>query len=115
MAERSILRTRRTVLKGLAAGAATAIARPAFAVPDTIKIGLVGPKTGPLALFYEEMSYAIEHFKKATGSSVSINGTVHPVEFVIKDSQSNPNRASEVAQELILRDKVQIVATFATP
>jgi branched-chain amino acid transport system substrate-binding protein len=115
MAERSILLPRRTVLKGLVAGAATAIARPAFAVPDTIRIGLVGPKTGPLALFYEEMSYAIEHFKKATGSSISINGAVHPVEFVVKDSQSNPNRASEVAQELILRDKVQIVTTFATP
>ena len=65
MAERLILLPRRTVLKGLAAGAATAIARPAFAVPDTIKIGLVGPRTGPLALFYEEMSYAIEHFKKS--------------------------------------------------
>jgi branched-chain amino acid transport system substrate-binding protein len=115
MAERSILIPRRAVLKGLTAGAATAIARPAFAIPDTIKIGLVGPKTGPLALFYEEMSYAIEHFKKATGSSISINGAVHPVEFVVKDSQSNPNRASEVAQELILRDKVQIVTTFATP
>ena len=44
MAERLILLPRRTVLKGLAAGAATAIARPAFAVPDTIKIGLVGPR-----------------------------------------------------------------------
>ena len=40
---------RRTVLKRFAAGAAAAaIARPAFAVPETIKIGLVAPQTGPL-------------------------------------------------------------------
>ena len=84
-------------------------------MPETVKIGLVGPKTGPLALFYEEMSYAIEHAKKATGNSIKINGTMHPLEIVVKDSQSNPNRASEVAQDLILKDKVHIVTTFATP
>ena len=44
-----------------------------------------------------------------------INGTAHPYEIVIKDSQSNPNRAAEVTQELILRDKVDVVTAFATP
>ena len=48
---------RRAILKGLAAGvAATSLTCPAFAVPETVKIGLVGPKTGPLALFNEEMA-----------------------------------------------------------
>ncbi len=112
--------SRRQVLKGaaaggLAAGSLPAIFSPAVAVPATVKIGLVGPKTGPLALFYEEMAWAIEHAKKATGNSITINGTKHPLEIVTKDSQSNPNRASEVAQELILKDKVHIVTTFATP
>ncbi len=112
--------SRRQVLKGaaatgLAAAATPAIFRPAFAVPDTVKIGLVGPKTGPLALFYEEMGWAIEAVKKFTGNSITINGTKHPLEIVTKDSQSNPNRASEVTQELILKDKVHIVTAFATP
>jgi branched-chain amino acid transport system substrate-binding protein len=107
---------RRTILKGLAAGvAATTLARPAFAVPETVKIGLVGPKTGRLALFYEEMSYAIDAAMAAMNNSITINGTVHPLEIVVKDSQSSPNRASEVAQELILKDKVHIVTAFATP
>ena len=106
---------RRTVLKGLTAGAAATIARPAFAVPETVKIGLVGPKTGQLALFYEEMSYAIAYAMKSMNNSIKINGTVHPLEIVVKDSQSSPNRASEVAQELILNDKVHIVTAFATP
>jgi branched-chain amino acid transport system substrate-binding protein len=116
MTKPKILVPRRTVLKGIAAGAAAStIATPAFAVPETVKIGLVGPKTGPLALFFEEMSYAVEHALKATNNSIKINGTVHPLEIITKDSQSNPNRASEVAQDLILKDKVHIVSTFATP
>jgi branched-chain amino acid transport system substrate-binding protein len=111
--------TRRAMLKGtaatsLAAASTTALFRPAIAVPETVKIGLVGPRTGPLALFYQEMSWAIEQAKRATGGSITVNGTKHPLEFVIKDSQSNPNRASQVAQELILNDKVHIVTTFAT-
>lgn len=113
---KKILVPRRAVLKGIAAGAAaTTIARPAFAVPETIKIGLVGPKTGPLALFFEEMSWAVQHALKVTDNSIKINGTVHPLEIITKDSQSNPNRAAEVAQDLILKDKVHIVSTFATP
>jgi branched-chain amino acid transport system substrate-binding protein len=107
---------RRTILKGLLAGVAvTSIARPAFAVPETVKIGLVGPKTGRFALFYEEMSYAIDSTLSAMNHSITINGAVHPLEIVVKDSQSSPNRASEVAQELILNDKVHIVTAFATP
>src|SRR6202050_1232841 len=89
--------SRRQVVKGaaatgLAAASMPGIFRPAFAVPETVKIGLVGPKTGPLALFYEEMSWAIEQAKKATDNSITINGTKHPLEIVVKDSQSNPNR-----------------------
>jgi len=120
MVKKAPIVSRRQMLQGAAAAGVAAASMPvalrtAFAVPETVKIGLIGPKTGPLALFYEEMSWAIEHAKKATENSVTINGTKHPLEIVVKDSQSNPNRASEVAQELILHDKVHIVTAFATP
>jgi branched-chain amino acid transport system substrate-binding protein len=106
----------RRVLQGAAAsGLAAAAFRTAFAVPETVKIGLVGPRTGPLALFYGEMGWAIDAVKKFTGNAIAINGAKHPLEIVVKDSRSNPNRASEVAQELILNDKVHIVTAFATP
>lgn len=105
--------SRRRVVQGAAAGglaaATPALFRPAFAVPETVKIGLVGPRTGPLALFYEEMGWTIDAVKKFTGNVITINGTKHPLEIVVKDSQSNPNR------ELILTDKVDIVTAFATP
>jgi branched-chain amino acid transport system substrate-binding protein len=109
--------SRRQIVKGAAATGlmATAVMRPAFTAPRTIKIGLVQPSTGPLAFFTEQMAFTIDQVKKATGGTIAINGANHPFEVVVKDSQSNPNRASEVAQELILRDKVDIIATYATP
>lgn len=110
---------RRQALKGVAAGAA-ALTLPAtftraLAAPKTIKIGIVQPTTGPLAFFTEHIPFVLDQVKKTYGGSIDIGGTKHPYEIVIKDSQSNPNRASEVAQELILQDGVDIIGTFATP
>ena len=47
---------RRGFLKtGAAALAATALPRVAFAAPKAVKIGLVAPLTGPLAIFTEQL------------------------------------------------------------
>ncbi|SEQ94680.1 amino acid/amide ABC transporter substrate-binding protein, HAAT family [Faunimonas pinastri] len=108
---------RRTVLKGmLATGVAGGVSRNvAFAASRTIKIGLVMPQTGPLAAFCEHMPFVLDQVKKASGGKIKVGGTEYPFEIVVKDSQSNPNRAAEVAQELILNDQVNLVSTFATP
>ena len=37
------------------------------------------------------------------------------VEVIVKDSQSNPNRAAEVAKELIVRDEVNLILVASTP
>ena len=107
---------RRAVLKGMTAGVAAAtIARPAFAVPRTLKLGLVAPQTGPLTLFSEEIPFVLNQIKKTFNGQIKINGTNHPFEIIVKDSQSNPNRASEVALDLILKNKIDIMCAFATP
>ena len=107
---------RRSVLQGVAAtGAATMLGRPAFAAPRTLKIGLVAPQTGPLSLFSEHIPFVLDQVKKATGGNLKIGGTNRAFEIIVKDSQSNPNRASEVASDLILKDKVDIMCAFATP
>ena len=107
---------RRTVLKGMAAaGAATVLGRPAFAAPRTLKIGLVAPQTGPLSLFSEHIPFVLDQVKRATGGNLKIGDANRPFEIIVKDSQSNPNRASEVASDLILKDKVDIMCAFATP
>jgi branched-chain amino acid transport system substrate-binding protein len=107
---------RRAFLKtGAAALAATALPRVAFATPKSIKIGLVAPQTGPLAIFSEQLPWTLDQIKAVTGGQIDIGGTKHPLEIVVRDSQSNPNRAAEVAKNLILQEKVDLVTTFATP
>jgi branched-chain amino acid transport system substrate-binding protein len=111
--------SRRGVLKNAgalaAAASAGALPRVAFAAPKTLKIGFVTPQTGPLAIFAEPDAFTLAQVKKVIGDGLMINGTKHPVEIVVKDSQSSSNRASEVASELILNDKVDLILATSTP
>lgn len=108
--------TRRTVLKGLGATSlASGLATPALAKTRPIKIGFVTPQTGPLAIFAEPDNFVLDQFRAQLADGVMINGTKHPVEFIVKDSQSSSNRASSVAQELIFEDEVDIITATATP
>jgi branched-chain amino acid transport system substrate-binding protein len=107
---------RRQFLKTAAVGlASTSFSRIAFAAPRAIKIGLVVPQTGPLAIFSEQVPWVLEQVKQATGSEILVNGVKRPLEIVLRDSQSNPNRAAEVAKNLILQEKVDIITACATP
>src|SRR6185437_13034115 len=63
----------------------------------------------------EHIPFVLDQVKRATGGNLKIGGTNRAFEIIVKDSQSNPNRASEVASDLILKDKVDIMCAFATP
>ncbi len=105
--------TRRDLLKSAAATGALAatsgLAMPALAQGAPIKLGYVSPQTGPLAAFAEADKFIIDGFMAAT-KAASLN-----YEVVVKDSQSNPNRAAEVAKELIVSDEVNLVLVASTP
>lgn len=111
--------SRRRLLKGAAAagvlGATSNFPLPAYAKTRAIKIGFVTPKTGPLAIFAEPDDFVLGQFRDALKDGLEINGAKHPVEFIVKDSQSNSNRASSAAQELIFEDEVDIIAASSTP
>ncbi len=94
---------------------AAGLAVPAAWASDTVKIGFVSPQTGPLAPFGEADKWVIEQMKAAFKDGLTIGGKRHAVQIVLKDSQSNPNRAGEVANDLILKDKVALVLTAGTP
>jgi branched-chain amino acid transport system substrate-binding protein len=66
----------------------------------TVKIGLVAPQTGPLAIFSEQIPWTVEQIRKFTGDKIVINGTTHPLEILLRDSQSNPNRRLRGRPEL---------------
>ena len=100
--------TRRTLLKTGAAATAT-LAMPALAQGRAIRIGYVSPQSGPLSAFSEADAYMIDQFVK-TAAKQGLN-----VEVAVKDSQSNPNHAAEVARELIVRDEVDLICVASTP
>jgi len=81
----------------------------------TIKIGYVSPQTGPLAAFAEPDKFTLEQVKKATAGGIVLGGKKYAVEILVKDSQSNPNKAGSATAELITRDKVDLVIASATP
>jgi branched-chain amino acid transport system substrate-binding protein len=74
---------------------------------SALKIGYVSPQTGPLAPFGEADKFVIDRLQAVLKKI--------PVQVILKDSQSNPNRAGEVANDLILRDRVNLVLTAGTP
>jgi branched-chain amino acid transport system substrate-binding protein len=110
--------SRRTLVKaGLGAFAAPGLLQsvPAHAQSATIKIGHVSPRTGPLAGFGEADNFIIDQVRALLSKGLQSGGKTYQVQIVSKDSQSNANRASEVAAELILSDKVDLLIGAGTP
>ena len=113
--------TRRQFINKAAAVATVAAAGPwvlgrtARAAGRTIKLGFVSPRTGVLAAFAEADDFVLGGVRKAIGEGLVINGVTHKVEILTKDSRSDPNRAAEVASDLIKSDRVDLLLASNTP
>jgi branched-chain amino acid transport system substrate-binding protein len=110
---------RRKVIKLMGAAGAGAIASPwmfqsSRAASKTIKIGMVTPETGPIAAFGEPSQWVAAGVRKQLADGITVAGQKYNVEIITKDSQSNPNRASEVTAQLINNDKVDIMTGSST-
>ena len=108
--------SRRTVLKaGAATFASTAVFAPAVLRADNlvIKVGHISPKTGPMAGFAEAQDWTLDGVRKALEPGLQIGGKTYKVEFIAKDSQTDESRTAELANELILKDKVDILTASA--
>ena len=103
--------TRRKLLKSTIATsvavAASGMAAPAISQGARIKMGYVTPQSGPLAAFADADQYILDGFAASEAGG--------NFEVIVKDSQSNPNRAAEVAQELIVDDGIDLMLVASTP
>ena len=109
---------RRTLIKsGAAVIAAPALlnANSASAQAKVIKIGHVSPKTGPLAGFGEADEFILKLVRDDLAKGLQSGGKTYQVQIISKDSQSSGSRAAEVASELILSDKIDLMVTSGTP
>jgi branched-chain amino acid transport system substrate-binding protein len=93
-------------VKGLLVGAALLIAATASA-QTTIKIGVINVYSGPFATLGDLIDKGIKLYMKQNA------GKLPPgvkIELVIRDAGGpNPDKAKQLAQELIVRDKIQIL------
>jgi branched-chain amino acid transport system substrate-binding protein len=108
---------RRSLLKGLGAVTAATIALPHAARAQdskTIKIGVISPLTGPLSLFGETDEYTVTKIMALVADGISVNGETYNIEILIRDAQSNPNRAAELAGDLILNDEIALMLPAST-
>ena len=99
---------RRTVLAGMLASGASAVgvrmpAVQAQAAP--FKIGLLTVKTGPLAQGGIQMEQGIAAFLKEKSNTLA----GRKVELLVADTGGNPAGAKTKAQEVIERDKVNVI------
>ncbi len=115
MKTQSTMNLNRRQFTQAAAALAAAGASPLVLAADMLKIGFVSPQTGPLALFGETDKWVINQLKTTFRDGLSVGGRKYPVEILLKDSQSSPNRAGEVASDLILKDNVQLMLVSSTP
>src|SRR5262245_60813731 len=97
---------RRTVLKGLGATAgATALGMPAIAQAAPFKIGLMTVKTGPLAQGGNQMEQGVLALLKEKGNTLA----GRKIDLIVADTGGNPAGAKTKAQELIERDRVNVI------
>jgi branched-chain amino acid transport system substrate-binding protein len=121
--------TRRTLLRGAGAGAAllasgglleacsSGLKGGSKGSAKTITIGFVSPLTGPLAGFGASDSFVVDTIRKTPqfAKGIKIGSTTYALKIVVEDSQSDTNRASQVAKQLITQDSADIVLVTSTP
>ena len=93
-----------------ALGCAAALMTSAAALAqDVIKIGVVGPYTGPFAIAGQSYRHGIDAFMAQKGNTVG----GRKVEVVYRDSAgADPTLAKRLAEELIVKDKASILMGF---
>ena len=105
---------------GSAAAACTSGLQGADPAPggdgDVIRIGYVSPETGPLAPFGETDQFVIAAFQEFFAATpIQVGGRSYRVEILKRDSQSDANRAADVAADLILNNGIHLMLVSSTP
>jgi branched-chain amino acid transport system substrate-binding protein len=122
---------RRSLLKGAGAGALAVGAGGLLAAcgsngikgaggssaTGTINIGFITPLTGALAGFASGDQFVLSQIKATSAykNGFKVGGKKYKIAITVKDSQSSPTRAGQVAQELALQNKVDLILTTSTP
>lgn len=99
--------SRRALALGGAGAAATGLFRPAIAQSEAIRVGwlaaLTGPSSAPAIGFDRGVHHAVDAINNAGG----VRG--RRIELIVRDTQGDPTKAVNAAQEMISRARVHAI------
>uniref|UniRef100_Q07IU4 Extracellular ligand-binding receptor n=1 Tax=Rhodopseudomonas palustris (strain BisA53) TaxID=316055 RepID=Q07IU4_RHOP5 len=75
---------------------------------ETVKVGLIVPMTGGQASTGKQIDNAVKLYIQQHGDTVAGK----KIEIILKDDATLPDNTKRLAQELIVNDKVQVIAGF---
>lgn len=94
-------------MKAVFFAAALATSSICAASAETVRVGLIAPFSGPFTIYGKSWQQAIDVYRKQYGDAVDGN----KVEIVVRDlPEANPAQAKALAQELLIKEKVQYLA-----
>ncbi|PIT79389.1 ABC transporter substrate-binding protein [Limnohabitans sp. JirII-31] len=99
---------KRSLIKAMVAAPIVMGLNPASAQNKPFKIGLLTPMTGPFASTGKQMLAGVKLYMAQQG--VNIAG--RQVELIVKDDTGMPDVTKRLAQELVVNDKVDVLAGF---
>ncbi len=100
MSCRTLLAPLAMIFAALWAGDATA--------QDTLKIGLILPMTGPFTTTGKQVEAGVRLYMQQNGATVAGK----KIEVILRDDGGVPDNSRRIAQELLVRDKVNMLAGF---
>ncbi len=75
---------------------------------EAFKVGLILPMTGPFASTGKQIDAAVKLYLAQNGDTV--NG--RKIQVILKDDASTPDATKRIAQEMVVNDKVNVLAGF---
>lgn len=99
---------KRHFLRATAAVALAVTLGHAVAQDNTFKVGLILPMTGPFASTGKQMEAAVKLYMAQNGDTVAGK----KVQLIVKDDTGAPDVTKRIAQEMVVNDKVNVLAGF---
>jgi branched-chain amino acid transport system substrate-binding protein len=99
---------KRNFIKAVALSAIAAAAGQSLAQDNTFKIGLILPMTGQQATTGRQIEAAAKLYMAQNGDTVAGK----KIQLIVKDDTSIPDVTKRLAQELVVNDKVNVLAGF---
>ncbi len=95
-------------IRFVTAAFALALSIPPVSAQDTVKVGLILPLTGPFAPTGRQIEGGAKLYMQQHGDKVAGK----KIELIVRDDGNVADNTKRIAQELIVNDKVSVIAGF---